>query len=232
MMQVARDAASLREIVARQCDQGVSAQALPPGRWRDPRVPVVGSQDVYMDAAAVEGGGRTPRRLPHRPRLGLWLASPFAARAGVHRPPRLLSTTRPSAPAGPGRRRLGLPRACTYLRPWSAATLSPTVWAPIASRRRYRRARRPGRGHAGPGRGGCRSSPAATSATSGPATAPTPLSCSAIVELVGMAPVAAIHTATRNLGPVIGWTSGRCGLAALADLLRSIWRSHHRHAVP
>jgi imidazolonepropionase-like amidohydrolase len=39
------------------------------------------------------------------------------------------------------------------------------------------------------------------------------------VELVGMSPVAAIHTATRNLGPAVGLDTGEVRAGALADLL-------------
>ncbi len=39
------------------------------------------------------------------------------------------------------------------------------------------------------------------------------------VELVGMAPLAAIHTATRNLGPAVGLDIGEVRAGALADLL-------------
>ena len=39
------------------------------------------------------------------------------------------------------------------------------------------------------------------------------------VELVGMSPVAAIHTATRNLGPAVGLDIGEVRAGALADLL-------------
>ena len=39
------------------------------------------------------------------------------------------------------------------------------------------------------------------------------------VELVGMSPVAAIHTATRNRGPAVGLDTGEVRAGALADLL-------------
>ena len=48
------------------------------------------------------------------------------------------------------------------------------------------------------------------------------------VELVGMTPVEAIHTATRNMGPAVGLDTGEIAEGFLADLRRRRRRSRPR----
>ena len=222
MMQVARDAASLREIVARQCDQGVKALKL--FLSGDGVIPEYPSQDVYMDVAMVSAAAEEAER------HGAFLTAhargsasvTLAARAGV----RIVH------------------HAC-FLDDEAIGALQDRgddvwvcpglhyLWAMVS-------------GHAEPyGMGadrieasGYRDELAAqVVGMQGLVEAGVPILAGGdfghqwtrhgtyaaelqrYVELVGMAPVAAIHTATRNLGPAIGLDIGQVRTGALADLL-------------
>ena len=65
----------------------------------------------------------------------------------------------------------------------------------------------------------CGSWPAATSATSGPSTAPTPPSCRPTSSWPACRPLEALLTATANAGPLVGERLGQVAEGYLADLV-------------
>lgn len=222
MMEVAGDTKALREIVARQCDQGVKALKL--FLSGDGVVPEFPSEDVYMDvemvSAAAEEAERHGAFLTAHARGSASVT--LAARAGV----RIVH------------------HAC-FLDDEAVAALEDRgddvwvcpglhyLWAMVS-------------GHAEPwgmgderieASGYRRELPAQVEGLKRLVDAGVAILAGGdfghqwthhgtyaaelqrYVELVSMSPVAAIHTATRNLGPAVGLDTGQVRAGALADLV-------------
>ncbi len=222
MMDVASDAASLREIVARQCDQGVKALKL--FISGDGVIPEHPSQDVYMDDAMLEAAVAEADRhgafLTAHARGSLSVA--MAARTGVRivhhacflddDAVRALEARGDDVWVCPGLHYLWA-MVSGHAEPWGmaperieASGYRDELDAQVEGMQRLVEAGVPilaggDFGHQWTHHG--------TYAAE----------LQRYVELVGMSPVAAIHTATRNLGPAVGLDTGEVRAGALADLL-------------
>lgn len=222
MMDVATDAASLREIVARQCDQGVKALKL--FISGDGVIPEHPSQDVYMDDAMLEAAVAEADRhgafLTAHARGSLSVA--MAARTGVRivhhacflddDAIRALETRGDDVWVCPGLHYLWA-MVSGLAEPWGmdperieASGYRQELDAQVEGMQRLVEAGVPilaggDFGHQWTHHG--------TYAAE----------LQRYVELVGMSPVAALHTATRNLGPAVGLDTGEVRPGALADLL-------------
>jgi imidazolonepropionase-like amidohydrolase len=222
MMDVAADAKELREIVARQCDWGVKALKL--FISGDGVIPEYPSQDVYMDdgmlEAAVEEADRHGAFLTTHARSAPSVA--MAARTGVriiHHACFLDDEALAALEARgddvwvcPGLHYL-YAMVSGHAEPWGmtaeridASGYREEFEAQVAGLRRLRDAGIPilaggDFGHQWTHHG--------TYAAE----------LQRYVELVGMSPVEAIHTASRNMGPAVGLDVGQVREGFLADLV-------------
>ncbi|SEP10471.1 amidohydrolase family protein [Trujillonella endophytica] len=222
LMEVAADAASLREIVARQCDQGVTALKLFVSG--DGVVPAHPSEDVYMDdemlSAAVAEADRHGAFITVHARGSASVA--MAARTGVriiHHACFLddealtaLEARRDDVWVCPGLHYLyAVVRG--HARPWGiteerveASGYPRELRAQVDGLRKLRAA---GIKILSGGDFGHQWTRHGTYAAE----------LERYVELVDMSPVEAIHTATRNFGPVVGLPTGQVREGYLADLV-------------
>lgn len=222
MMEVATDAASLREIVARQCDMGVKALKL--FISGDGVIPEYPSQDVYMDdemlEAAVAETDRHGAFLTAHARGSLSVA--MAARTGVRivhhacflddDAIRALEARGDDVWVCPGLHYLWA-MVSGHAEPWGmaperieASGYRQELDAQVEGMQRLVEA---GVSILAGGDFGHQWTRHGTYAAE----------LQRYVDLVGMSPVAALHTATRNLGPAVGLDTGEVRPGALADLL-------------
>lgn len=222
LMEVAADARSLREIVARQCDMG--ARALKLFISGDGVVPEYPSQDVYMNdemlTAAVEEAARHGAFLTTHARGSASVA--MAARTGVRiihhacflddEAIRELEARRDDVWVCPGLHYL-YQMVHRQAEPWGiteakidASGYRQEFRAQVDGLRRLREA---GIKIVAGGDFGHQWTHHGTYAAE----------LERYVELAGMTPTAAIHTATRNIGPAAGIGSGQVAGGFLADLL-------------
>lgn len=222
LMEVAADARSLREIVARQCDMG--ARALKLFISGDGVVPQYPSQDVYMNdemlTAAVEEAARHGAFLTAHARGSASVT--MAARTGVRiihhacflddEAIRELEARRDDVWVCPGLHYL-YQMVHRQAEPWGitedkidASGYRQEFRAQVDGLRRLREA---GIKIVAGGDFGHQWTHHGTYAAE----------MERYVELAGMTPTAAIHTATRNIGPAAGIDSGEVAEGFLADLL-------------
>jgi imidazolonepropionase-like amidohydrolase len=222
MMEVAADASELREIVARQCESGVRALKLFVSG--DGVIPEYPSQDVYMNdemlLAAVDEAGRHGAFITVHARGSASVA--MAARTGVriiHHACFLddealsaLAARRDDVWVCPGLHYL-YAMVNGHAGPWGmtpgkidAAGYPEELRAQAEGLRKLRAA---GIRILAGGDFGHQWTRHGTYAAE----------LQRYVELVGMTPVEAIHTATRNLGPAAGLDCGEIRPGLLADLL-------------
>lgn len=222
LMEVAADAGQLREIVARQCDMG--ARALKLFISGDGVVPEYPSQDVYMNdemlLAAVEEAAKHGAFLTTHARGSASVA--MAARTGVRiihhacflddEAIRELEARRDDVRVCPGLHYL-YQMVHGQAEPWGITEekidrsgYRDEFRAQVAGLRRLRDA---GIKILAGGDFGHQWTHHGTYAAE----------LQRYVELAGMTPVEAIHTATRNMGPAAGIDSGEIGEGFLADLL-------------
>lgn len=222
MMEVAPDAAALRGIVARQCDQGVKALKL--FLSGDGVVPEFPSEDVYMDvemvSAAAEEAERHGAFLTAHARGSASVT--LAARAGVRivhhacflddEAVAALEERGDDVWVCPGLHYLWA-MVSGHAEPWGmgderieASGYRQELPAQVEGLQRLVEA---GVAILAGGDFGHQWTHHGTYAAE----------LQRYVELVGLSPVAAIHTATRNLGPAVGLDIGQVRAGALADLL-------------
>ncbi len=222
LMEVASDAAGLREIVARQCDAGVKALKL--FISGDGVVPEHPSEDVYMDdamlSAAVEEADRHGAFITVHARSAPSVA--MAARTGVrliHHACFLdddavaaLEARGPDVWVCPGLHYLWA-MVSGHAEPWGitreqveASGYPHELEAQVEGLGRLRQAGVPIVAGGDFGHQWTRHGTYAAE-------------LERYVELVGMSPTEAIHTATRNVGPLVGLDWGQMRPGALADLL-------------
>jgi imidazolonepropionase-like amidohydrolase len=222
LMEVAADARQLREIVARQCDMG--ARALKLFISGDGVVPRYPSQDVYMNdemlLAAAEEADKHGAFLTTHARGSASVA--MAARTGVRiihhacflddEAIRALQARRDDVWVCPGLHYL-YAMVSGHARPWGitdekidASGYREEFLAQVAGLRRLREA---GVKILAGGDFGHQWTHHGTYAAE----------LQRYVELAGMTPVEAIHTATRDMGPAAGVDSGQIAEGFLADLL-------------
>lgn len=221
MMDVAADAAQLRDIVARQCDSGVRVLKL--FISGDGIVPEFPSEDVYMDdemlGAAVEEADRHGAFISVHARGSASVA--MAARTGVrlihhacfldHAAIRALEARRDDVWVCPGLHYL-YAVVEGHAEPWGMTEerieqsgYRAELTAQIDGIRRLREA---GIRIAAGGDFGHQWTRHGTYAAE----------LERYVDLVGMTPTEAIHTATRAMGPLAGLDTGEIRPGALADL--------------
>ena len=222
IMDVAADARELREIVARQCDSGVRALKL--FISGDGVVPQYPSEDVYMNdemlLAAVEEAGRHGAFITVHARGSASVA--MAARTGVriiHHACFLddgaltaLEARRDDVWVCPGLHYL-YAMVSGHAEPWG---ITPEQIDASGYRHEFqsqidglRRLRDSGIRILAGGDFGHQWTHHGTYAAE----------LQRYVELVGMTPVEAIHTATRNMGPAVGLDTGEIREGFLADLV-------------
>ena len=222
IMDVAADAAELREIVARQCDSGVRALKL--FISGDGVVPQYPSDDVYMNdemlLAAVEEAARHGAFITTHARGSASVA--MAARTGVRiihhacflddEALRALEARRDDVWVCPGLHYL-YAMVSGHAEPWGitagqidASGYRDEFRAQVDGLRRLREA---GIKILAGGDFGHQWTHHGTYAAE----------LQRYVELAGMTPVEAIHTATRNMGPAAGLDTGQVRAGFLADLV-------------